>query len=247
MASLYKIVVITLTGMNLVLHFRFLPFLLFATNILIAQDVSSHAEDKYGLDPLLYNGKYYTYFIPSSTHGTPFFSGPDGVVGSVQLHGRIYKGLSLKYDIFNQQLVLMYQVENGGIKHIIVSDAWLESFSLGNIHFEISTVVDSVHQIYQVIGLGSNRILYHWNKELKLDMRQGARNYFFTPSLRKAFLETDKGASKYTHNKSFLSLLDPEIQARAKKYLSQKKINVKKANDSSMTAFIEFINSPPHQ
>ncbi|MEP6645869.1 MAG: hypothetical protein ABJC12_02170 [Saprospiraceae bacterium] len=202
-------------------------------------------DDKYGLDPLLYNGVYYTYFIPKGTLSHPCFQSPDYLMGSAVLRGKFYPSLSLKYDLLNQQVVLQYKVENGGVKHIILSDAWLESFNLGDSHFEISAVIDSINQICQVIGSGSIRIFYHWTKELKLDMRPGAHNYFFTPALRKAFVVTDKGASKFTGNKNLLSLLDPKIQARAKKYLSQKKINVKKASDNTISAFLDFINAPP--
>ncbi|MBK9980905.1 MAG: hypothetical protein IPP15_00530 [Saprospiraceae bacterium] len=219
-------------------------FLLFSEVTLYAQDQSTFADVRYGLDPLLYNGKFYTYFASSETKGSPFFYMPDYAPGFVQLHGLIYTGLALNYDLVNQQLVLQYKIENGGIKHIIISDAWLEAFNLGNTHFEVVTRQDSIKHIYQLIGSGPMHILYAWSKELKLDTRPGAKSFFFSKPMRRAYLSIGKDVVKYFNNKSFVSILDAKNQNRVKKYLSQSHVNVKKAPDAVMEDVVSFLNTP---
>lgn len=221
--------------------------LLFTKAGLCAQDLAEVRDDKYGLDPLLYNGKYYTYFVPSTTKGSPFFTSADYIVGSAELHGLIYRNIDLNYDVIHQQLVLRYMAEDKGIRHIIISDAWLEAFTLGKKRFEILPDMDSIRHIYQVIGSGPVRILYGWTKELKLDTKPGTRSYFFTPPLKKSFLEIGGQHQKYSNNKSFVSVLQQNMQARVKKYLSQHKINVKKASDETMADVVSFLNIPPHK
>lgn len=225
----------------------FVILLLFCEASLYAQDITFTSNDKYGLDPLLYNGKYYTYFVPSNTKGTPFFNSSEYRPGSIELHGLIYSKVELNYDLINQQLVLRYMAEDKGIRHIIVSDAWLEAFTFGKTRFEIHADVDSIRHIYQVIGSGPMHILYAWNKELKLDTKPGARSYFFTPPVKKSFLLIDHVLYKYSSNKSFISVFPERMQSRMKKYLSQKKINIKKASDEVMSDVVSYLNTPPHK
>lgn len=218
--------------------------LLFTSIQGLAQPIATNDNELYGLDPLLYNGRFYTYFIPSGTKGTPYFNGPDFVNGSVTLRGITYTDLPLKYDVINQQLILQYQRKDGGIKKIIISEAWLESFNLGNAHFELFTMEDSIKQIYQVIGNGSFQILYKWSIYLNLDTKQGGpHNYAFSPLVKKEFLLSENTLMPFKNNKSFVNLFNPSQQTILKKYIKSRHINVKKASDEEMTGLVSFCNT----
>ena len=224
-------------------HILFVTLLFTGTQGL-AQPIPNDDDELYGHDPLLYNGRFYTYFIPSSTTGTPYFNGPDFVNGSVTLRGITYTDLPLKYDVINQQLILQYQRKDGGVKKIIISEAWLEAFNLGNEHFELFTREDSIKQIYQVIGNGSFRILYDWSIYLNLDTKQGgSHNYAFSPLAKKEFLLSENTIMPFKNNKSFVSLFNPSMQSMLKKYLQHQHINVKKASDEEMTELVNFCNT----
>lgn len=228
---------------------KYLFQVLFATMLFTASQgiaqpvVSADDNEWFGLDPLLYNGRFYTYFVPSSTKGTPYFNGPDFVTGSVTLRGITYMDLPLKYDVINQQLILQYMRKDGGIKKIILSEAWLEAFSLGNDHFELYTMEDSIKQIYQVIGNGSCRILYTWSKYLNLDPKTGSHRYIFSELEKKEYLLSENIIMPYKNNKSFVALFQPSKQTMLKKYLQHEHINVKKASDEVMTELVIFCNS----
>src|SRR5512145_1757956 len=107
-------------------------FLLILPGMLPAQMAASNLDEVYGLDPVLYNGKKYTYFLPSGTGGHQYLFSPDYFVGSVTIKGQTFEGITLNYDICNQQLLLQYAIEAGSLRIIEVSKAWLESFTLGN-------------------------------------------------------------------------------------------------------------------
>lgn len=196
-----------------------------------------------GLDPLLHNGKIYAPMFSKTTDGNPFYSGDEFVVGSVCLRGVHYNNLLLKYDIFNQQLVFQYQTVAGGISRIIISDAWLESFSLEKAYFEIINTGDSSKKIYQVLGNDSIKVLYHWNKRLELDSRHGATNFVFTKPLRNSYLFHQSKFLKFKNNRQFIRFFRPQYQNEIKKYLRQKKLNLKKISDQQMTELLLFCNS----
>lgn len=208
-----------------------------------AQSPASDTEKTYGLDPLLHNGSFYSYHIPSDTKGTPYFNGPDYVQGAVSLRGITYDHLSLKYDVLNQLLIFQYQNADGGAQHIVLSDAWLESFTLGDFHFELFAVQDTLKQIYQVIGAESPHILYAWSIERTLDSQMGASHFVFTKLKKKMYLLIDQTIEEYKNNKRWTSLFAAEKQSLIKKYLVQQHINVKTATDESMAALITYCNS----
>jgi hypothetical protein len=201
------------------------------------------ANDAYGLDPLLYNGKFYTYNYPSSVKGTPFFNGLTFVQGSVQLRGVLYKNIPLKYDVVNQELVLQNKYAAAGEQHIVISEAWLESFNLEDKHFELIATGDTTKSIFQSLGTGPVKILYAWSKEKKIDTQIGAKNFQFTPLTKKLFLLKNEIPVRYKNNKSFIALFDPSIQTTIRNYIRQKHVNVRRSPDPVMTQLITFCNS----
>jgi hypothetical protein len=219
-------------------------FLFFMFTGVHAQSPTTFPGNIYGLDPLLYNGKYNSYFIPSGTGGTPFFNGPDFLTGYVTIRGVSYDNLWLKYDVFNNQLILQYKTSAGADNQIILSDAWLETFDLGGSHFEMLAIQDSIKRIYQVMGTGPNRILYSWSKSLDLDTRLGAINHVFSASKKETYLLSGSKLLKYKNNRSFVALFEPSKQPALKKFMRQKKTNVKKASDLVMTELINYCNTP---
>ena len=208
-----------------------------------AQSPVSTPDETYGLDPLLHNGSFYNYHVPFDTEGTPFFSGPDYVDGSVRIRGVSYPHLLLKYDVVNQVLLFQYQNATGGAQHIVLSDAWLESFDLGATHFELFVSQDTLKQIYQVIGQGSTRVFYGWSKERELDTHTGSSHFMFSKLKKKTYLFSNGKLQAYKNNKTWTSLFDPGVQSLIKKYLAERHINVKTASDQVMAALITYCNS----
>lgn len=217
--------------------------MLLLSAMMVAQaQAPRQADALIALDPLLYNGKYYTYSVQSSTQGSQFFTGSGYTNGTVHIHGLAYDHLSLNFDLVNQELVLEYKIENSGVKHIVISDAWLESFQLGEYHFKMLEDEDSMKHIYQVVGHGVIQVLYAWYKELKLDSRPGAKSFYFSNPMKRSYVYIHEDPIRYFNNKSFVADLDPFIKSNVKKYIGQHKIKVMKTGDQEMTALLDFIN-----
>jgi len=217
--------------------------LLFNFYVVSAQHLGDSEDNIYGLDPLLYNGRSYTYFLPSTTGGNQYFNDSGFENGSVTIRGITFNKLVLNYDIFNQELILKYKTDLDGTRVIVISDAWLESFSLRDFNFEQITSQDTLKRIYQVLGTGPSRILYFWKKDLELDNVQGSKKYSFTSAKKEMYLYRGGNILKYRNNKIFYSLFGPDKGTIIKEYLRKNKINVKKATDKTMTKLISYCNS----
>jgi len=227
--------------------FRTLLFvvLLFTSYVGSAQTSLLPADQVYGLDPLLHNGKYYSFFMPAGTKGSPFLVSPNFVKGSVKIRGINYDHVLLNYDIYNQQLILKYRTRVGKLQLLVISEAWLETFHLGGLNFDMMALQDSIRRIYQVLGTGRKRVLYSWKKSLSLDISYGATNDVFSKPIKETYVLFGSKLMRYKNNKSFVKLFGVENQAILSKHLRRQKINVKKANDQTIGKLIIYCNSLP--
>jgi hypothetical protein len=227
------------------LLFRLVISLLFIFKLscISAQQFRTGVDDVYGFDPSLYNGREYAFFPPLNTGGNQYFSGTGFESGSAKIRGVTYNALILNYDIYNQQLILKYKNSLDVPTLIIISDAWLESFSIKGLNFEIISSQDTLKRIYQVLGSGPNRILYYWQKKLKLNSNEGSKNYFFSDAKKEMNVYSDNRILRYWSNKTFCSLFTTENKIALKEYLRKNKINVKKASDIIMTELILYCNT----
>lgn len=200
------------------------------------------SDDIFGSDPLLFNGRYYTFSPPLNTGGNQFLQDTNFEEGSVTIRGVKYNGLMLNYDVYNQQLVLKYSTREDAVNFIVLSDAWLESFTVGGLQFENIALPDSTKQTFQVIGSGPDRILYSWEKKLSLDNFVGAKNHVFSEARKQMFLLSNSRILSFSNNKSFSSLFN-ELRSDVIKYIRGEKINVKRAPDKIMYQLINYCNS----
>jgi len=196
----------------------------------------------YGLDPLLYNGKKYTYFLPPGTGGNQFLFSPDFFIGEVTIKGISFEGITLNYDIFNQQLLFQYADETGAFNIIEISRAWLESFRLGDIYFQYLSF-DNGARFYQVLGDGPYFILYYWRKDLKLDAAYGATHFTFTPSLKSQYVLISGELLPFRNKRGLISIFNPENKQEIRDFMHRNKINIKKASEQAMTQLINYIGN----
>ena len=218
-------------------------FLLLNLSCISAQQSGINVDDVYGSDPSLYNGRHYTFFLPLNAGGSQYFSGRQFESGSATIRGVTYNGLVLNYDIYNQQLILQYKSNLGATGLIIISDAWLESFSFKDLNFEMISSPDTLKRIFQVLGTGPSRILYFWKKDLNLESFQGSTNHIFSASIKEMNVYTGNRILRYRNNNTFCSLFDSVKRNAVKVYLRKNNIKVKKATDQVMTGLICYCNS----
>lgn len=217
--------------------------ILFLSSVnLKSQDCANEMDRVYGLDPLLYNGKLYSYFLPSGTGGNQFLSSVEFIKGDVVIRGVRYTDISLNYDIYNQQLLLQYVNETGALSIVEVSMAWLESFRLGDLEFRCLNPGNG-QRFYQVLGDGPLFILYHWNKDLKLGATYGNKNFIFTPAIKFKYVLTGENIRSFRGKRSLISITGQGHKQEIKNYIHVNRIKMKDASDETMTGLINYISN----
>lgn len=222
-----------------------LQLLLLAIISICNQGLSQRSFDftkAYGSDPLLLNGKFYRYYQPIITKGSPYlfekFSN-----GNVILRGKVYTDLLINFDILNRHLVLQYTSESGGINRIIVSDAWLESFSMNGSTFEPVFIGDSIPVLCKVLKNDNLMLAYELRKEIIMDSNIGATNMQFSKPIKTSFLISKNKLHRYTSNKTFISFFNESYHQELKKFLRKNKINVKKSGDQEMMNLLNYCST----
>ncbi len=209
---------------------------------LSSQDAAQVFDKVYGLDQTLCNGKRYNYLPPPNASGHQYLISPDFIVGTINIRGKCFQDITLNYDIFNQQLLLQYNSETFFRNIIEVSNAWLTSFRLGNMNFELLNL-DQYPRFYQVLGEGPVRVFYFWRKNLNLNNVIGSSNFIFTPATRDSYVFMDGQLRPFKNKQSLIRIFEPGHRQEIKSYMRKNKVKVKKASDQAMAEMITFIGN----
>lgn len=207
-----------------------------------AQRMMQGDDSAYGPDPILYNGKIYSYFLPRDIGGHPFLQSPAFSVGVITVRGVTFQDVEINYDLINQALLLKFTDVSGTIRIIEISQAWLESFALEGRYFELAGISDDSPRIFEVLGDGPVKIYRHWKKSIELDHSYGAQKHIIPQAIKEQYLYIGGTFSKFSRNKGFASCFGPEETEAVRKYLRQQGINVKTADDMMMTKLLGFCN-----
>lgn len=213
---------------------------LFAQQPSIAEYLAE-CERKYGSDTDLVNGEKYFYPYRQS-QGTPFFfDDPRNAV--IEIHNKEFDDQQLRYDIFNQNLVLDFTDLYGARSSLILRNEWVGSFAFGSQQFRKMEGPDGKSGFYQVVIDGPITCVYRWSKSYKLNLNSGVQNYYFTEPAREAYLLIEGKFHPYRNNSSFQKAFEPETQKQVKQFLRQSRIRVKMASDSQIRHLVEYCNS----
>ncbi len=204
-------------------------------------DYLAECERKYGSDADLVNGEKYFYPYRQSL-GDPFFF-TDSRSAVITIHDKEFKGQQLRYDIFNQKLVLDYRDLYGAISSLVLRNEWVESFVFERQRFIKMEGPEGDVGFFQLVTDGPTACVYKWSKNHQLNLTSGVQSYYFTEPVKESFLMIDGQFYPYRNNSTFLKVFDPEIQKPLKQFMRQSKIKVKKAPDSQIRHLVEYCNS----
>jgi len=192
----------------------------------------------YGQDQELVNGMQYYNKNPRSL-GHPYLL--EGLVhrGSVNIRGKMYSGVWLKYDIHKQQVEVEYQTMSGGENQVILVGDRLDDFTIGEHYFKRMVLDEELgEQFYQVIGGGQMILYIQWEKRLVPVSGDSRFIEEFTSPKRSYLLEMDGSVKPFTTKKSFVALFPKEVQKDIKLLIKQNRLLFKSTSTQQLELFI---------
>jgi len=208
-------------------------------------DYLAECERKYGSDADLVNGQ--KYFYPySKSEGSPFlFNKAKEAV--IRVHEKEFGGQLVRFDIYNQQVILDYQDIYGGITSLVLRNEWVESFRYDSQSFQRMKGPFGQEAFYQVVVDGPISCVYYWTKDYLLNLNSGVQSYYFTEPLKDSYLLIDGVFHPYRNNRTFLRAFDSGVQKTIKQFMRQSKIRVNKSPDWQIRHLVEYCNTLSHE
>ena len=234
-------------------YFCLILFLLLSNNAVNAQMDSSQqllfnqiflaAEKEYGIDQELVNGPLFEN-ENQNINGLPYLLNYYTNQGNVVYRGKHYSNLNLRYDIYNQQVLLIYLFDNVEYE-LHLQKEFITEFNIENRKFIHEAFGgDGDAKFYQVIGKDFLiRILYFWQKGLSNVYANNPDIKKFSPEQKETFILFNNKLVSFNGNSSFTRLFSSKSKPDIKEFLRKNNTKVKQANDYEMELLIEFINN----
>lgn len=197
----------------------------------------------YGQDQELVNGLQYYNRHPKSL-GHPYLL--EGWVhqGSVNIRGKFYRNIWLKYNIYAQQVEVEYLTMNGADNQVILVSDRVNSFSMGNYFFKRLNLGEELdeeqneEQFYQVVGEGRLIIFIRWEK--RLVPLSGDPRFIeeYTSPKRSYLLELDGSIQPFSNKKGFVKLFPESMQKDIKRLIKSNQLQIRTASTEQLELFI---------
>lgn len=202
-------------------------------------DIIQFTDEKYGVDQQIVNGKYYAYKYKHAL-GHPFLFENNYFIGKVIIRGTEYKGINLKYDIYNQSLLIKSPIENYEIETLLPIEI-VNAFSWDEMWFRRYTLNEKGPAYYQVVAEEDNiACLQYWYKTREESLHNVTfSSYKFRLKRCKKFIDAQGKIDQFKNNRSFVKILPAEIQREMQSYLKSKKFKVRKVSDLEMKEIIQ--------
>lgn len=196
---------------------------------------------------LLYNGRSYEGHL-KAVSGSPYFqSNPDFTSGTIVYNGFSYRGVPIKYDIYEDKVISL--LANGVSMFSLINEK-VSDFYLYQHHFIYINVADTTVNsplkkgFYDLIYNGKSKILAKRSATMQTTTSTyGVENYFVHKAAY--VLQKDNKYYKISNESSFLNLFK-EKKAELKQHLRASNVKFKKDPEQAMTILITYYESLPN-
>lgn len=237
--------------------FCLILFLLLASNAVNSQVDSSRqflftqiywaAEREYGINQELINGLLFEN-KNQDVSGQPYLLDYYSNTGSVIYRGKQYSNLSLRYDLYDQQVLLIYLFDTVEYK-LHLQNEFITEFTIENRKFINEAFgANGDAKFYQVIGEEyPTKILYHWEKGLSKSYSDNPDIIIFSSEKKETYILLNNELHGFKGNRSFTQYFTANTKSAIKDYFRKNKTKVKHATNDEMELLIEFINTLDNQ
>lgn len=199
------------------------------TSIPDLDSLSGYIQMKFGLDQELINGfQYYKRYVQYK--GDPFFPEDSFYDGSLSYKGIQYDHLRMKYDCYSQHLILEYTDYNKRYSQLLLQNMHIDSFRLGEYHFQKLSLFREEPMIYQILYSGPIACYVHWKRNLTSISYNFQYTHEFSAPIGEFFIRYDGQIKSIANKNSFISLFPESLHPKIKKYFRQQRFSFRAAD-----------------
>lgn len=198
-------------------------FLILSISAIKAQNpqMSYMSADAAWYDQLLYSGVEWQPAIPTAA-GHEFFLTSESLYGTISIDGIIFKDVRMKYDIFNDDLVVLWT--NGS--PIVIDNKKVDEFTivyngLPRRFVNLRETYPGIRGFAEIMYQGASQVIAKYIKVVTKN--PAAANYAEFSEETRYYLVLNGSCSQVKNRSSFLDLLG-EYELPVKKYIRQKNL-----------------------
>ena len=176
--------------------------------------------------------------------GDQFLYSPEFLPGSVTIEGRTFSNLKLKYDIYNDELIMI--TDHGII--IQLNKEMVESFSMifDNIYNFKKLEADTLNSLSGYVNIlfeGSTSLYVKYRKEI---LQLAVENkYDLFNQVNRIYVKKDSVISRVDSKKEFLNLFKDKKQ-QLHTFIKANKLKLSRKNPESFKPVIEYYDTLRH-
>jgi len=190
---------------------------------------------------VLYNGRLWRDLYVSIKEDQFLFS-EELLRGSVTINGRKFNNLKLRYDIYNDEIILL---TDHGI-FIQLNKEMVEDFSLvfqGKVHNFIKITGDSINLpsgYIEVLHEGNTALYVRYKKEIDRMAVDNKYDIFF--QVHRIYLKKDEIVNVVSSNREFKKLLGDNKQ-KIRNFIKSNNVRISRQEPESFVPVLEFYDS----
>ncbi len=229
-----------------ILVLYFLPLQLFSQNsaeqLSAGDELYKLVEQKYGIDEILVNGRHFDNLYVHDL-GHPYFGEDTYKKGYLLTHKQKYKDLLLKYNIFDQTLVVQYVGKENSQTEYLPPVEFISEFSFENHKFKKYDFPKTGERFFEEVYVGEISCLCLWRKTKdKSEHNVTFMAHKYSDSEKKYFLLMEDVLYSIK-NKSALLKLFPEHKTSISQFIKANKIKLYKSPDDKVSELIAYCES----
>ena len=205
------------------------------------REIHEEADRRYLPSDLLLNGEKYNYTYRNDD-GTPFLEVPGDPLASVQYGEETYTGQRIRYDMYNQVMVLEFEDISGARGSLVLQHERIREVEIGTSRFRWFTDMEGSGRYGQVIGEGAYQAVFFWQKQYLPDLDNGQEHYFFTDPVRKTFIRHGDRMCPFKRKWSLLKCFPEPMREPVRTFLKLHRIRIRKATVEEVGAMLNDVN-----
>jgi hypothetical protein len=199
-------------------------------------------QDTLDLKQYLYNGRVWRDVYSHRVKGDQYLYSKEFLPGSVKFNGRSFKNLNLRYDILNDEIMII--TDQGNILQL--NKEMVDNFDLEyeNItHSFTNSDSDSLKMLKgytEILYKGNTALFVKYLKEITRSSQAGTNEVF--EQVHRVYLLKDGTVYKISTKKEFLTLLDDK-KNQITSYIRTNKLKVSRKTPGSFVPVLKFYDS----
>lgn len=193
----------------------------------------------YGSDFNLLNGKYYQMpFINAIGH--PYFNSDQFRKGSLLINGVYYDVVMIRYDLYNQSVILMHIDHTGRIKQLDLSTEFIDEFTLDRKLFRKMSFPETGTRFFQIVYTGEMSCYLIWEKNLVFNSTSLTNPYTFTSQSGKIYLYVSGQLKLIKSVSSLIEVFGSQYKKEIRRYKRRQRIDLRNVSDENLRQLIEY-------